>query len=262
MSQTSPIKAAFVLSSFAALATAHAQVAPSSTPYNVTFATGDVSFLPGNNGAATGTNTGNKFSAHFGGDLITKVGGGDVNGALYSGTATSIAIIPFTIGNLPVRINTSTMKLNLKLVASGGTGFQGQQDPAVSLSVGCQFRQRAGTDVDIFTDPDIGILDFAFGTFQDGNGLNIFDKDLGTYPTSIILTPGEYYIYAYVKLDASYYGKGFALPTRGATVEFGGDLSSAYKGLDYSFEWETVPAPGAASLLSAGLLLIARRRRA
>ncbi|MBX3380678.1 MAG: hypothetical protein KF805_11345 [Phycisphaeraceae bacterium] len=256
----SPIKTAFALSFFIALA-AHAQVAPGSAPYNVSFATGDVSLLAGNNGAATGTNSGNKFSAHFGGDLITQVGPGDVNGKLYSGNATSIAIIPFTIGNLPVRINTSNMKVNFKLVASGGTGFPGDQDPVVTVSVGCQFRQRVGTEVDIFNDPDLGLLDFSLGTALLGNGLNIINQDLGTYPTSLVLTPGNYYLFAYVNLDASYYGKGYAVPTRGGTVEFGGDLSGAYKGLDYSFEWETVPAPGAASLLGAGLMLLARRRR-
>ncbi|MGH7243323.1 MAG: hypothetical protein ACREJD_07890 [Phycisphaerales bacterium] len=242
-------------------AAANAQVTASPAPYTVNYGTGDVQLLGDTNSTGTATNTLGKFTGHFGGDLITQIGGGNVNGQFYSGTAHAIAITPFTIGALPVRINSSSMKFNLKLVASGGTGFPGQQDPAVALTVATEFHQQLGSSPDIFTDADIGVLGFRYGTFQDGNGLRVIDTDLGTVASSVILTPGTYYLYQFITIDASYYGKGFALPTRGATVEFGGDLSSAYRGIDYSFEWETVPAPGAASLVSAGLLLVSRRRR-
>jgi hypothetical protein len=163
---------------------------------------------------------------------------------------------------LPVRIGSASLRANFKLVASGGNGIVGGNDPVVSLNVLSRLYQQTGATPAPATDAWLSAIEFGKACSQNGNGLQVIDKTFGPEVSNYILTPGDYYIYQVLNVNSSFTSNGGVQPLRGATVEYGGDLtSSTYSGFTYSFDWQTVPTSGCTALLGvAGLVAIRRRR--
>lgn len=221
-----------------------------------------MSALAGSNSAASGTVGANSFSGRFTGDVVTSLLGGNSPGATYNGATSQVAVVPFTVGALPVRIGEASVHANFKMVASGGNGIAGGNDPIVNVTLFTRLYQLTGASISPSTDPWLSAIEFSKTWTQNGNGLQIIDSTLGPATSNYILTPGTYYLYEVLNITTSYTSTGVVQPTRGMTVEFGGDLtSSTYSGINYTFDWQTVPAPGSVALLGFGVLAATRRKR-
>ncbi|CAN5755130.1 hypothetical protein BH11PLA1_BH11PLA1_08260 [soil metagenome] len=223
--------------------------------------TSGVTLNPGTNSSVSGTRTATTFTSHFVGDIVGTINGGQAAGT-YSGFTNQGSIVQFNVGALPVQIGTATMNANFKLVASGGNGVAGGNDPLVTLAVHARFYQQLGASPNPNADPFLSAIEFNQNFAQNGNGLQVINATNGPLTSNYILTPGSYYLLQEFELVASYTSNGSVQPQRGFALEFGGGLTGGtYNGFDYSFTWATVPGPGAGALLAVGGMSAARRRR-
>ncbi|MEK6702727.1 MAG: hypothetical protein AABZ53_10720 [Planctomycetota bacterium] len=217
--------------------------------------------LPGSNTWAQGYASGNTISASYTGDMVTSLIGGNSPGTYY-GQFVQGTLVPFTVGALPVRVGDASMHANFKMVASGGDGVEGGDDPIVTVSVISRLCQQVGAAASVNSDPWLSAIEFTQSYTQNGNGLRIIDDTLGPAHSGYILTPGNYYLLQQIVVSTSFTRTGLVQPTRGMTLELGGDLTAGtYSGFTYSFDWQTVPAPGAMAPLATGGLAMLRRRR-
>ncbi|MFZ4575252.1 MAG: hypothetical protein ACOYN0_12690, partial [Phycisphaerales bacterium] len=248
---------AFGISLHTAAANAQVQfTTPATSGYGTP---GGITLLPGSNASTTGTLVDNIVTSNFRGDLVGSLVLPTVPGT-YRATAGASSILPFSIGPLPVRIGEGSLHANFKVVASGGNGVPGGDDPIITVRLLTRLYQQIGDSPVLGFDPWLSSIEFTDTVVQDGSGFTIFDRSYGPGLANYVFTPGNFYIYQQIVVDASYTTTGRMQPPRGFAVEFGGALSN-YSGLEYSFEWQTVPAPGALALAGIGGLTVARRKR-
>ena len=221
-----------------------------------------LAFLAGTNEAASSTITPTSYTGSFVGDLPTIFTNTNFNGVAYSGYTIQQGVVTFNVGSLPVKISDASLSANFKLAATGGDGIAGGADPYTSVTITSRIYQLISTTLHFDTDPVVPGTDLAMSAVQNGNGLNIVDTVVGPISPNYILSPGNYYMLLQVKVEGSYPAFGPAFPNRGVTLEFGGNLtSSAYSGLNYTFNWQTVPTPGAIGLAGlCGFAALSRRR--
>lgn len=220
-----------------------------------------MNLLPGSNINVQGLTSGNTISATYTGDVVTSLIGGNAPGT-YSGSFVEGTIVPFTVGALPVRVGDASMHANFKMVASGGNGIEGGNDPIVTVNLVARLYQQVAASANILSDPWLSAIEFRQSYTQNGNGLQIIDDTYGPAHSGYILTPGNYYLLQEIYITTSFTRTGLVQPTRGMTLEFGGGLTAGtYSGFTYSFDWQTVPTPGAVALFGVGGLATLRRRR-
>lgn len=218
-----------------------------------------LNFFPGSSSSATSLLGPNTLSSLFVGDVVTTLQGANAAGVTYTGRTQQFAVIQFNVGPLPVRLDESAIHANFKLLASGGTGAV--DDPLVSASLVGRVHQQVSNAINFSADPLVASSEISRNYIQHGNGLQVLDEDIGPANVNYILSPGFYYMLQLVTIDTSYTGTGVTPPLRGMTMEFGGPLSSGYTGIQYDFNWQTVPTPGSAALLGLAGLAASRRRR-
>ena len=222
---------------------------------------GGMNLLPGSNYSARGLAGGNTISASYTGDVVASLFGANSPGT-YVGSYVQGTLVPFTVGALPVRVGDASMHANFKMVASGGNGIDGGNDPIVTVSLIGRLCQQVGATPNIAGDPWLSAIEFSRTYTQNGNGLQIIDETYGPAHSGYILTPGNYYLLQQIVVNTSYTRTGVVQPTRGMALEFGGDLTGGtYSGLTYSFNWQTVPTPGALVPFALGGFAMLRRRR-
>lgn len=240
---------------------AAAQVQLSTSPYSVGLGTGGLTILAGSNASVVGSAAGNSLTSIYVGDIVTSLNGNQAPG-VYNGFTAQGSIVPFTVGALPVRIGDASLHANFKLVATGGNGIGGGNDPVVSISIISRLCQQIANSPTPVSDPFLSAIEFSATYTQNGNGLQIIDETFGPATSGYIFTPGNYYLYQQLVINTSYQSNGGIQPSRGMTLEFGGDLTAGtYSGLSYTFNWQTVPTPGVLAPLAMGGLAMLRRRR-
>lgn len=221
-----------------------------------------LNFFPGSGtsvGATLGTSA---FTSAFRGDVLASMTGGNAAGVVYNASTTQGAYTPFTVSFLPVELGETYLNAHFKLVASGGDAVAGGNDPLVVAKVTGRVYQQMGAGFNPLTDPMIPGSTFTKTYTQNGNGYQIISEAVGAGSINYVLTPGIYYILQTIDVQASYTGTGTAEPTRGLSVEWGGPTTGdGFTGLQYAFDWQTVPAPGSLGLMGLGGLVAARRRR-
>jgi hypothetical protein len=220
-----------------------------------------LNFFPGTNSQVSAGTAVNYVSSTFTGDITTSLQGSSSSGT-YLGATTQGAIVPFSVSTLPVRIGDAALSANFKVVASGGNGVTGGNDPVVTVTIHTRICQVTSNVYQPASDPFVPSSEFIQTYIQNGNGLQIVDSTSGPVNVNYVLTPGNYYMYQELTITTSYTSTGAPQLTPGMTVEFGGTLThGTYSGLTYAFAWQTVPAPSAVAALSLGALTATRRRR-
>lgn len=242
-------------------ASASGQVHPTGTANAFAGIASGMTLLQGCNQAASGAMNGNTFTASFTGDVVASLYSGTGAGT-YSGSTGVGSLVGFSVGNLPVRIGSGSMDANFKLVASGGNGVDGGNDPNVTVWVLGRLYQQMGNAPNPSADAWLSAIEFSRTYTRNGNGLQIVDDHFGPSTSGYILTPGNYYLYQQIYITTTVTNTGLIQPTRGMAVEFGGQLSAGtYAGFSYSFDWQTVPTPGSMAVLALSGLLARRRGR-
>ena len=155
----------------------------------------------------------------------------------------------FSVGPLPVRVNSLSLDANFKIVNGGGNSNW----PKTSVLRRAVIFDAGGGPVILRTQG--GVTDLT------GNGLAIIDETTTSSQTPYILGGGLSYA---LQIDFLTTVQGPSenelVPRSSVTAEFGG--ISSFEGFTASFTYETVPEPQAAMLLaSASGLLLGRRRR-
>jgi hypothetical protein len=240
---------------------AHAQLQQNGSPIAYGNNTFGLAFFPGTNSQVSASAVGNTLSSTFTGDMSAAIIG-SFNPGTYSGGTNQGAIVPFSVTVLPVLIGHTSLNANFKIVASGGDGLAGGNDPVMTVTLRTRIYQVQNNTYQPTTDPFIPTSEIIQTYIQNGNGLQIINSNSGPINTNYILTPGNYYMSQEITIAASYTSTGVPELTRGMTMEFGGTLThGTYSGITYTLDWQTVPTPGAAAALGLGGLMTFRRRR-
>jgi len=173
-------------------------------------------------------------------------------------------ILPISVGNIPVEIDSFDFTPNAKWVNGGGN----TTDPVTKWTITATLYQQGATlptgtaGPPGYGDPKVKTL-----TYTDtltGNGIDIISNTSTTDYAPYVLGSGLKYYLAIDDYTSITVGNGYtnSTPTIVVTNEFGGTFGDSYSGLSASFTWHTVPEPSTVALLALGSigLVFAHRR--
>jgi hypothetical protein len=173
-------------------------------------------------------------------------------------------ILPISVGNLPVQIDSFDFTPSAKWVNGGGN----TTDPVTKWTITATLYQQGATlpmgnaGPAGYSDPMVKTLMYS-GTLT-GNGVDIINNvDTTDYAPYVLGSGLKYYLaiddYTSITVGNTYTN---STPTIVVTNEFGGTFGDSFTGFSASFTWATVPEPSTIALLAAGAagLLFARRR--
>jgi hypothetical protein len=172
------------------------------------------------------------------------------------------ALMPFSVGNLPVQISEFELAVDAKWVNGGGNAT----DPVTKYTITATLYDQQGAlptgtaGPSGYSDPKVKTLPLS--ATLTGNGLNVFTLTSTDLAPFVLGSGHNYYLaiddYTDISVGAAYTN---STPTIVVTNEFGGTFGDSYNGFNASFEWHPVPEPTALVLLTLGAFgLLARRR--
>ncbi len=178
-----------------------------------------------------------------------------------TGNVYTTAVLPFSVGNVPVQVSNDLLATNAKWVNGGG----GATAPTTASGLGeFAFLEPVGAPSAFYTTP----LGNVPPMVQTGNGYTIFQPPatvIWPYGLSSYVLPAntqwEIYLAIFTTIDDSAFIAGF--PPITVSNEFGGALGDSFSGFRDSFSWQAVPEPSSSALLAiaACALFFCRRRK-
>lgn len=227
-------------------------------------AIGQVNFTPGPIAGGTSVSGGGIYSYStfdsFGGalgGLLGTTGRTDWNWQLprsnFNGSVSQGQYATFTVGPLPVQIGELRYRINGKWVNGGGN----TNNPLTTVNWNVAINEY----ISGFGNVTVASLSPTGAFIQNGNGYMVLDES-ASKSSGFVLAAGRQYTLAFEMLTTVQVDNwNNSTPNITVTNEFGGGWAPGFNGAYAAFTWETVPTPGAGTLMALTGLAALRRKR-